>query len=125
MTQRAIENNPYQRRAKLLADAIYDGARKIAKYIAPEEPIDAEYYDDEYVWRLLETAAQHTSPAFWDDPDAITDLFNLRKQFTGREDQFLPIFAKAAKDRQSHTLNLDIPPGSKEWDEQDRRIHRP
>ena len=73
--------DPIKQRAKMVADLLWERAMEIANILAPDVPADHEVLPDDIQWEILEKAASSLSPAAWDDPDAILDLYRLRKKF--------------------------------------------
>lgn len=117
-------NNPLDRRAKLIADKLYERAKKLADALAPERPTDTEELPEDVTWRILEDAATALSPAFWGEPDALHDLYRLRKQFTGVEDPLLQIYERRARAALRGVPDPSITPESPEWEKQRRRMKR-
>lgn len=115
-------SEPLRDRAKFLADVLYERAKNLAETLAPEVPADAEPLDPYDQWNILEAAAAAFSPAYWDEPEALDDLYKLRKQFMGVDDEQLKALAKEAKQRKRFTPDLSITPASPEFAKQARRM---
>lgn len=73
--------DPLKVRAKALSDQLWERAMEIARVLAPDVPVDHVELDERQQWILLERVALNLSPFVWDDPDAIRDLYMLRKKF--------------------------------------------
>lgn len=73
--------DPLARRAKFLSDLLWERAKKLAAVLAPDEPADQEALSDHESWMVLETVATTLNPMLWDDPDALDDLYRLRRMF--------------------------------------------
>lgn len=116
------EPNPLYEQAKQLADALYEDAKKLADILAPEHPVDTEPLDAFDQYMILERTAALFSPGYWDDPEALDDLFRLRKQFTGRESEELKAFARVARERRNRMPDLDVTPESPEFEKMVRKV---
>lgn len=115
--------DPINERADILADLLWERARRIADVLAPEVPYDQEPMDDEDVWLLLETVALNLSPAVWDNPNAIEDLIRLRKKFAPQ--LIRPELTEIAKYRRKTERLIPDPkvtPQSEEFAKMMRRI---
>lgn len=73
--------DPIKQRAKMVSDELWERAMEIAKVLAPDTPADHEKLPEQMQWAILETVATNLSPYSWDDPEAIRDLYMLRKKF--------------------------------------------
>ncbi|GIV04052.1 MAG: hypothetical protein KatS3mg015_2882 [Fimbriimonadales bacterium] len=73
--------DPIKQRAKMVSDLLWERAVEVAKILAPDIPADHEVLPDDMQWQILERVASSLSPAAWDDPNAILDLYRLRKKF--------------------------------------------
>ncbi|MEY4761915.1 MAG: hypothetical protein RLZZ200_1771 [Pseudomonadota bacterium] len=109
--------NPMYDRAKMIADEIWERANRLAEVLAPERPTDTEPLDDFDQFQILQTAAVSFSPGYWDDPNALEDLYRLKKQFTGRDDKQLLEFAKEAKARKDALPPPEMSPQNPKWQE--------
>lgn len=114
--------NPLYEQAKQLGDALYEDAKKLADILAPDHPVDTEELDPFDQYQILEHAAVLFSPGYWDDPDALEDLFRLRKRFTGRETQELKEFAKVARARRKRMPDIDVTPENPEFQKMMRKV---
>jgi len=114
--------NPLHSMAKTVADEAYERAMKVAELLAPEQPTDTEPLDDFDQWNILQMAAVSFSPGYWDDPEALTALYDLKKKFTGREDPQLLEFAKTAKARKDALPPPDMTPRNPKWDEEMQKM---
>lgn len=65
----------------MLADILWEKAMKLADVIAPEHPLGTLQMEPAEQWQFLEAVAMELSPTYWDDPDAIKSLYDLRKRF--------------------------------------------
>ena len=110
--------------AKQVGDKLWEDAQKMAEALAPEHPADAEELDEFDQFQILMTAAVEFSPGYWDDPDALEDLYRLKKQFTGRDDQQLLDFARVAKAQRNNMPDPNITPENPDWEDQMRRMKR-
>ena len=110
--------------AKQAADRMWEDAQKLAEAFAPEVPADAEELDEFDQFQVLMTASVNFSPGYWDDPDALEDLYRLKKQFTGRDDQELLELAKVARAQRKNMPDPNITPENPEWQDQLNRMKR-
>ncbi|MBA2708301.1 MAG: hypothetical protein H0U59_10920 [Gemmatimonadaceae bacterium] len=114
--------DPLYEDAKALADQLWEEAQDLAEVLAPNAPADAEELDPVDQWQILESAAAAFSPGYWDDPDAIEDLFELRKRFQGRESSELKTLAKVAREKQRAMPDPSISPASPEFEKMRKRV---
>lgn len=110
--------------SKMVADRMWEDAQKLAEALAPERPADAEELDEFDQFQILMTAAVNFSPGYWDDPDALEDLYRLKKRFTGRDDRELLEFAKLARAQRKSLPDPNITPQNPEWQDQLKRMKR-
>lgn len=123
--QRPPAYDPLKDRAKEVADILWERAMAIAKVLAPDVPNDVEEIDPFDQWLLLETVASKLSPAYWDSPAAITDLYKLRQQFAPHLAQdWLPAAAKFRKQEQAGLPDPAITPENPEFAKNQRRLAR-
>lgn len=119
----ASSYDPLKERAKLISDVLWERAKNIAKVLAPDVPADQQELDPKDQWMLLERVAINLSPEAWDDPNAIRDLYQLRKQFAPQ--LAFPWLLDAASYRQkekSLVPRADISPASPEFEKLKRRL---
>lgn len=117
--------DPMAHRAKLLSDLLWERAKKLASILAPDEPADQEPLDDFEAWMILEHAAVAISPMTWDDPDALTDLFRLRRLFApDLASESLKLRAAQVRKERAMLPDPSITPQSPEWEERIRRLKR-
>lgn len=117
--------DPLKERAKSLSDTLWERARNIAKVLAPDVPADAEQLDPKMQWMVLESIAVNLSPEAWDDPEAINDLYKLRKQFAPQlAFDWLPAAAAYRKKVRSTLPRPEITPANPEYAAMMRRLKR-
>lgn len=95
----------------------------IAEALSPAAPDDMEEMDDQNLWGFLEMLAAELSPAYWDDPDAIDELYRLRGMFVPnapRDD--LPPIAKAVRAARRSTPDLSVSPANPEYERMVQRV---
>lgn len=109
--------NPLYERAKMLADELWERAQRMAEALAPEIPADTEPLDEWDQWQILQATALSFSPGYWDDPDALEDLYRLKLQFTGRDDRELQALAKLAKAKREALPPPEMTPRNPKWAE--------
>lgn len=114
--------SPLDETAKQVADILWERAMDVVRALAPERPHDAVEIDPYAEWHILEATAASFSPGYWDDPDALEDLYALRKKFMGVDDEELKILAKFAKQKQRFTPDISITPANPRFEEQARRM---
>jgi hypothetical protein len=114
--------DPLQQRAKHIADVLFERAKALVEVLAPEIPADAEEIPEYVQWQILEGAALSFSPAYWDNPEALEDLYRLRKQFTGYDDQLLKTLAKKAKKLKAWAPDPSITPVNPEFEKRMKRL---
>lgn len=114
--------NPLYERAKMVADELWERAQQIAEALAPEIPADAEPLDEWTQFQILQATALSFSPGYWDDPDALADLYRLKLQFTGRDDRELQTLAKLAKTKREALPPKEMTPRNPKWDETIERV---
>lgn len=73
--------DPINQTEERLAHIVWERARAISQILAPDEPVGEEPLTEHESWLILETVAASLSPAYWEDPNALTDLYQLRKMF--------------------------------------------
>ena len=110
--------------SKMVADRMFEDAQKLAEALAPERPADAEELDEFDQFQILMTAATFFSPGYWDEPDALEDLYRLKKQFLGREDPELLAFARVARAQKNSLPDPTITPENPDWEDQLKRMKR-
>lgn len=115
-------SDPLYDRAKHVADILFERAMNLAKVFAPEVPADTEQLDEYDQWNILEATAAAFSPGYWDDPDALDDLYRLRKQFMGVEDPQLKALSKVAKVKRRYMPDPSITPENPEFERMKRRM---
>lgn len=108
-------------RAKLLADTLFERAKELADAMAPEHPADAEKLDEWDQYLILERASYYFSPVWWDEPNALEDLYRLRQKFLGTDDQWIKDRAKEVRKFTEKLPDPAITPQSEEWDERARQ----
>ncbi len=124
-TKRAdpVSYDPLRERAKLLSDLLWERAKRIADLLAPEHPVDQEPIDEMDQWLLLEQVALSLSPLHWDRPDAIMDLYNLRKKFMPERDHDALKAAATYQEKQRKMLpDPSVTPQSPEWERKQARL---
>ena len=114
--------DPLYEDAKALADVLWEEANDLAEILAPSVPADAEELDPIDQWHILERAAVDFSPGYWDDPEALKDLYELRKRFTGQDSEQLKIMAKLAREKQRMTPDPRVSPASPEFEKMRKRV---
>ena len=115
-------SDPLYDRAKMIADILFERAKTVASVLAPEVPADTEELDDYDAWNILEATAAEFSPGYWDDPDALDDLYQLRKRFMGRDDPQLKALVKVAKTKRKYMPDPSITPANPDFERMARRI---
>lgn len=120
-----------QAEVKSTADILWEDARRLAEESGGETPTDAAQMDDHDTWQVLETIAvgvpglfEGLPPSAWTDPAALTDLFELRKRFTGLEHPELKIWATAQKKIAKLSPDPNITPANPKFDQMRRRLAR-
>ena len=124
-TKRAdpVSYDPLRERAKLLADLLWERAKKLADLLAPEHPVDQEPIDEMDQWLLLEQVALTLSPLHWDRPDAIMDLYQLRRKFMPeRNHDALKVAAQYQEKQRKMLPDPSVTPQSPEWEQKQRRL---
>lgn len=117
--------DPLREQAKLVADELWERAKKIAKVLAPEVPTDMEPMEDSDMWLFLETFALRMAPEFWEDPEMINDLYRLRGQFAPRVPrEHLKEIERAVRVSQRALPDVEISPASPEYDDMMNRMKR-
>ena len=111
------QTDPLYVRSKTVADQLFERIERLVDMLAPERPTDTEPLNEFDQFNILQLAAVIHSPGYWDDPEALTDLYRLKKQFTGRDDQQLVEFAKAAKARKEALPPPEMTPQNPKWRE--------
>ncbi|GIW17448.1 MAG: hypothetical protein KatS3mg064_0605 [Tepidiforma sp.] len=115
--------DPLRQRAKLASDLLWERARRLADIIAPAEPMDEEPLTDRESWMILEAAALTFSPWTWEDPEALEDLYRLRKQFApGAAKESLRERAKLLRRDQAMLPDPAITPQNPEFERRMRRL---
>jgi len=114
-------SDPLASRVALLSYRMWESAERLARELAPERPADTEEMNEHDIWALLEGVAMELSPTAWDDPDAINDLYELRKKFMGYEDDELKETAKQVKRRKALLPDPSITPENPEFEKMLRR----
>lgn len=115
--------NPIRERAKVVADELFERAMKVAQWSSPDAPDDQEALPDDQLWGFLELVAVELSPAYWDDPDALDELYRLRGEFAPdapRDD--LPPLAKAARVAQRNRPDVSITPANPDYERMVQRV---
>jgi len=108
--------------SKSVADVLWERAQKLAEVLAPEQPVDTEPLPERDQFDILMGAAAVFSPGFWDDPEALEDLYRLKLQFMGREDPALLEFAKVAKAQRDNMPDPDMTPANPKWEAETERL---
>lgn len=117
--------DPIKERAKIVADRLWEKAVELANILAPDVPADHEQLPDEYQWMILERVAQSLSPQSWDDPDAILDLYRLRRKFAPMVAyEWLKDIAAEKRKLKRAMPRADITPENPEYDAIMRRLSR-
>lgn len=117
--------DPLSRRAKLLSDLLWERAKKLAAVIAPDEPTDQEPLTDHETWVVLETVATTLSPMLWDDPEALDDLYRLRRMFIPQlANESLKIRARLVRKEKSMLPDPSITPENPEFEKRMARLKR-
>lgn len=117
--------DPLSRRAKLLADMFWERAMKLAEALAPDEPTDQEPLTDHETWMLLEGVGTSLSPMLWDDPDALDDLYRLRKMFMPQlANEGLKIRSRMLRKEQNMLPDPAITPENPEFQKRIERLKR-
>ena len=106
--------------AKSLSDMAWEDAARLALALAPEVPSDTEELDEFTQFNILMIAAAEFSPGYWDDPDALTDLWRLKKKYLGRDDEELKQLAKVAKVQRSGLPDPMMTPAHPDWEKVNR-----
>lgn len=109
--------DPLYDRAKAVADEIWERANRLADILAPERPTDTEALGEYDQYQILLAASVSFSPGYWDDPNALEDLYRLKKQFAGIDDQELKTFAKLAKEKKAMLPPPEMTPRNPKWKE--------
>lgn len=114
---------PLHDRATFLSNEMWERAVKIADIMAPAEPTDQEEIEPREMWMLLETVASNLSPSAWDAPEAIDDLYKLRKQFMpDRDHEALKDYARDAARLKKMLPDPMVSPASPEFETHQRRL---
>ena len=117
--------NPLEDLSTALSYRVWEAAKIIADQLAPDEPADMEPLDDHDQWMLLETVASKLSPQAWDDPNAITALYNFRKKFAPvLAHPRLQTWAQLKKKEQGMLPDPEITPDSEDFEKMKRRLER-
>lgn len=117
--------DPLSRRAKLLADLLWERGKKLAAVIAPDEPTDQEPLSDHESWMVLETVATTLNPMVWDEPDALEDLYRLRRMFMpDLASEKLKIRSRQLRKEQAMLPDPAITPENPEFQKRLDRIKR-
>ena len=114
--------SPLHETAKMVADVLYERAKAVVEALAPDQPHDAVPLDAYHEWNILEATAASFSAGYWDKADALEDLFRLRKQFTGIEDEELKSLAKVAREKERYTPDISVTPQNVEYEKMQRRM---
>jgi hypothetical protein len=115
--------DPMKTQAKLLADRMWEDAKKIANVLAPDSPTDQQELDPKDQWMVLELVASSVSPLYWDKPEAIRDLYRLRKMFVpNANSDYLKIVAQKVAKQTKSLPDPNITPESPEFDKARRRL---
>lgn len=114
--------SPMYAGAKELADILWEQVMEMVEVLAPDTPADAVEMDPYDQWNVLEALAADFSPGYWDDPEALSDLYRLRKQFQGYDDEELKILARYARQKQRLTPDLRVTPANPEFEKTQRRL---
>lgn len=114
--------DPLYDRSKFVADVLWERAVELARVMAPEVPADSEALPEYDQWQILEAAAAAFSPGYWDDPEALEDLYRYRKQYLGTEDEQLKALAGVAKERAKALPDPSITPQNPEFERIAKRL---
>lgn len=122
---KAPKYDPIYDGAKALADQIYADAKALADELAPETPTDSEAIDERTQYAILERVAIRLSPEFWDDPDAIEDLFRLRGKFAPQAQRdYLKTIASAVRKSRNALPDVGITPADPRYEPMLERMKR-
>lgn len=110
------KNNSLYDDAKTLSDMAWEDAMRMADALAPAAPSDAEELSEWDQFQILMAAAAEFSPGYWDDPDALEDLWRLKKQYTGIDDRQLKDFASKRRQLRRGLPDPRITPQNPEWE---------
>ncbi len=113
--------NPLRELSKMVADVMWERAKVVAEAMAPEMPADAEPLDEVEQYEILERVALELSPVYWDNPDAIKDLYEFRKKFTGQDDQMLKMAYEQVSKLEKKLPDPTITPANPEYEKMMRR----
>jgi hypothetical protein len=117
--------DPLKERAQWMANTVWERAKAIAQVLAPQNPVDQEEMPPYMQWLLLEKVAINLSPAAWDDPEAIKDLYDLRKQFApALAHDWMPVMARYRKTEQAHIPDPTVTPASPDFEKMKQRLKR-
>lgn len=118
------ESGAIYERSKLLGDKLWERANTLAEVLAPGKPADAEELTPFEQYAILQRAAIAFSPAWWEEPEALEDLYRLTKEIRGRERPELLEYARLQRERKKRTPDPAISPQSPQWDKQIARMRR-
>lgn len=106
----------------MLADIMWERAVKLAETIAPEVPTDAEPLDEYEQYLILERTSLLLSPGYWEDPDALDDLYRLRKKYQEFDDENLKQRARQARSMKESLPDPAISPANPEFEKRMRKL---
>ncbi len=109
---------------KRVADLMWEDAKRLANAIGGESPDDAMELDEHDAWLILETVAGVLPPAQWNDPNALTDLFELRRKFAQLESPELRVLASQQRRIKALTPDISITPANPAFEAMQRRLAR-
>lgn len=114
---------PLEERAKMLADHLWERAKIVGQALYPERPGATEALSAVEQWEILEEVAMQLSPMYWDRPDAIRELYRLRKEFSpGTAFESLLAYARARETVERVTPDPSLTPESPEFKKMARRL---
>lgn len=119
--------DPIASAAKDLANEVWEESMRIADVLAPSNPSDQEPMSELDTWMVLEEVALRTSPfsGSWDVfPQALHDLYALRKKFLGMDQPRLKDRAKFAETQKRNLPDASISPANPEFAKRMARLRR-
>lgn len=115
--------DPIMERARMVANELWERAVNISEVLAPDEPTDQEELPSREQWMLLETVAVNLSPNAWDDPDAVMDLYQLRRAFDpARDHEPLKQMSMAQRRLRKMLPDPKVSPANPEFATHQRRL---
>ena len=110
--------------AHKLADQLWEDGQVLAQQLRGDQPDDSQELSERDSWLVLEKAAATLPPSEWTDPNALTDLFELRRKFTQLEHPELRVFAQQQRRLKALTPDPSITKANPAWDKMVRRLER-